>query len=169
VETIQITDANTGALLDGESYSGFHNGEYAIWNMRGNVVIQVAKFGGANGVVSGIFFDWPPPGAAVTPTALTFGNQGVGTASESQQVTLTNGGTATALTINSVTITGANASDFTLVNGCAASLDLGASCQMDVTFKPGAAGTRTATLTVTDNAGNVAGSTQTVVLSGTGS
>ncbi len=34
---------------------------------------------------------------------------------------------------------------------------------MDVTFTPSAAGTRTATLTVTDNAGNVAGSTQTVV------
>jgi hypothetical protein len=78
VETIQITDANTGALLDGESYSGFHNGEYAVWNMRGNVLIQVAKFGGANGVVSGIFFDWPPPSAALT---------------------------------------GANASDFSLVNG----------------------------------------------------
>jgi YVTN family beta-propeller protein len=56
-ETITILDANTKRLLDTESYSNFHNGEYAVWNIVGNVLIQVTATGGANAVASGIFFN----------------------------------------------------------------------------------------------------------------
>ena len=56
-ESISILNAVSGAVLDTETYSGFHNDEYAVWNVTGNVQIQVTRTGGANGVVSGIFFD----------------------------------------------------------------------------------------------------------------
>jgi subtilase family serine protease len=57
-QTISIMDANTHAVLNTQSYAGFHNGEYAVWNIKGNVVIQVTHTaGGANAVVSGIFVD----------------------------------------------------------------------------------------------------------------
>ncbi len=56
-ESISILNAVSGAVLDTETYSSFHNGEYAVWNVTGNVQIQVTKTGGSNGVVSGIFFD----------------------------------------------------------------------------------------------------------------
>jgi beta-glucanase (GH16 family) len=56
VENISILDASTNALLDKESFSGFHNGEYAVWNIKGNVVIQVAPAVFGTAVVSGVFF-----------------------------------------------------------------------------------------------------------------
>jgi hypothetical protein len=56
-DTISIVDAATNTLLDLETFSNFHNGEYAVWNLRGHVLIQVTNESGANAVVSGIFFD----------------------------------------------------------------------------------------------------------------
>jgi hypothetical protein len=56
-ETISILDAASNAVLYTGTFSGFHKGEYATWNVQGNVLIRVTKTGGANGVVSGIFFD----------------------------------------------------------------------------------------------------------------
>ncbi|MGH9541683.1 MAG: hypothetical protein ACRD2H_07350, partial [Terriglobales bacterium] len=55
--------------------------------------------------------------------------------------------------------------DFTEANNCGASLAPGAVCGISVTFTPSAAGDRTGTLTVTDNAGD---SPETVALSGAG-
>ena len=62
-ESISIVDADTGAILDTETYSSFHNGEYAVWNVAGHVQIQVTRTGGANAVVSGLFFDPVVPSA----------------------------------------------------------------------------------------------------------
>jgi hypothetical protein len=56
-ETISILDAVSNAVLYTGSFSSFHNGEYAVWNVQGHVLIQVTKTGGSNGVVSGIFFN----------------------------------------------------------------------------------------------------------------
>ncbi len=56
-ETISILEASSHVVLDTETFSGFHNGQYASWDIQGNVLIQVTKTGGANAVVSGIFFD----------------------------------------------------------------------------------------------------------------
>jgi hypothetical protein len=109
------------------------------------------------------------PGAGVLPTSLTFSSQAVGTSSTSQSVTLTNTGTA-ALTIASIAVS-AGSSDFSQTNNCPAStssLAAGANCTISVTFKPTATGARTGAVTITDNAGGTAGSTQTVSLSGTG-
>jgi len=103
-------------------------------------------------------------GVGVLPNGLTFGAQVVGTTSAPQVVTLTNNLTTT-LTISSVGFTGNNSGDFAQTNNCGTSVNAGASCTINVTFTPAASGTRTATLNVTDNAGN---SPQTVSLTGTG-
>src|SRR5207248_328141 len=58
-----------------------------------------------------------------------------------------------------------NASDFGQTNTCGTSVGVGASCTISVTFAPAAAGTRSASITVTDSA---AGSPHTAALSGTG-
>jgi hypothetical protein len=55
-ESIQILDANTGLVLDTRSISGFTNGLYVIWNISGHVRINVTLTGGANAVISGVFF-----------------------------------------------------------------------------------------------------------------
>jgi hypothetical protein len=78
-----------------------------------------------------------------------------------QTVTLTNTG-IDPLTITGLAITG----DFTQTNTCGASVAAGASCTISVTFTPTAPGTRTGTVSITDNA---PGSPQIVSLTGTAS
>jgi len=56
-QTIQITDAATGAVLDTQTVSSFQNGQWLIWNLSGHVRINVINNGGLDAVVSGIFFD----------------------------------------------------------------------------------------------------------------
>jgi hypothetical protein len=84
-ETISILDpGNNNAVLDTRSFSGFHNGEYAIWNLQGHVLIQVTCTGGLNAVVSGLFFRTlnpvnpptvsitsPAPGTVTGPVTIT--------------------------------------------------------------------------------------------------
>lgn len=100
------------------------------------------------------------PGITLSPSTLTFNSQTVGSTSAAQAVTVTNSGTA-ALTISSIAASG----DFAQTNTCGSSVAAGANCAIAVTFKPTAAGSRSGTLTITDNA---SGSPQTVALSGTG-
>ena len=101
------------------------------------------------------------PVAALSATSLTFSAQPVGTSSAAQTVTLTNTGNAT-LTVGNIQIAG----DFAQVNNCSSTLAANSSCTMNVTFTPTVAGTRSGTLTISDNA---QGSPQTVTLTGTGS
>jgi hypothetical protein len=100
----------------------------------------------------------------VSPTSLTFGSQAVGTTSATQNVTLTNT-LSTALTINNIFGSGTNLSDFGQSNDCGSSVPAGDSCTIGITFTPTGTGTRTATLNISDSAGN---SPQTVALTGTG-
>jgi phospholipase C len=101
---------------------------------------------------------------SLTPTSLSFGNQPVGTKSPAQTVTLTNHGKST-LSISQVRFTGAHSKDFEQTNTCGTSVAAKSSCTFNVTFRPSATGSRTATLNVGDNGG---ASPQTVTLSGTG-
>jgi hypothetical protein len=71
----------------------------------------------------------------------------------------------TTLNITSIALTGANASDFAQTNTCGGSVAGGANCTISVTFTPAASGSRTASVSITDNA---SGNPQTVSLSGTG-
>lgn len=104
------------------------------------------------------------PAVTLSPTSLTFGNQLVGSNSPSQPVTLTNTGSAS-LSITSVAVTGTNTGDFSETNNCGSTVAAGASCVINVTFDPTKTGSRSAKITVTDNASP---STQTVSLTGTG-
>ncbi len=104
------------------------------------------------------------PVAQLSPTSLAFGAVGTRVTSPARKVTLTNTGTAS-LSISAIAITGADMGDFAQTHTCGASLAAGASCAISVTFTPTTTGSRTASLSVTDNA---AGSPQTVTISGVG-
>jgi hypothetical protein len=95
---------------------------------------------------------------SISPTAVGFGTVATGGASAAQAVTVTNSGSSSA-PVSSVAISG----DFTQTNNCGSSIAAGASCTVNVTFRPSASGSRTGTLTVT-----ASGITNSVPLSGTG-
>ena len=100
------------------------------------------------------------PAVGLNPASLAFGNQAVGTTSAVRTVILTNTGDTT---LNITSITGSG--DFSVTNACGATLAVGGSCTISVTFSPTAAGNRTGQITVTTDA---ASSPDTVALSGTG-
>jgi hypothetical protein len=99
----------------------------------------------------------------LSPLAINFGNQTVGTHSMAP-VKLTNLGT-TALTIHQIAFKGNDPGDFSQTNNCGNSVPAGGSCMIQITFTPQAKGKRSASLQVSDNGG---GSPQKVALSGTG-
>ena len=109
------------------------------------------------------------PGRSLSPGSLPFGSIATG-ATTTGDLTLNSTGTVP-LVISSALIGGANASDFTLVAPGAgrtdcrstASLAVGTSCVYRLQFAPVSAGSKLATLTITDNA---AGSPVLVGLSG---
>ena len=103
------------------------------------------------------------PVAQFNPTKLTFGTHAVGS-STTLPVQLTNTG-QTPLNISNIGVVGTNAGDFSQANNCPAILAPTMSCTISVTFTPTVAGSRTGTLTVTDN---VAAGKSTVALTGTG-
>jgi uncharacterized repeat protein (TIGR01451 family) len=117
--------------------------------------------------------DWqplPPPKAGLAPNSLSFANQLVGSTSAAQQVTITNTAAIAGggdLQIGNLSTAGADAGDFTFANDhCSgASLAAQASCTVDVSFVPTAAGGRSARVVVPSNA---ASSPDEVGLSGVG-
>ena len=56
VETITISDAVTGTVLDTRTASGFLAGQYLVWNLSGHVTITITRNAGPNPVLSGLFF-----------------------------------------------------------------------------------------------------------------
>ena len=118
--------------------------------------LQPANAGIANAFVSKISVST----VVLSTTSLTFAGQTVGTTSAPKTVTLNNSGDDW-LNIISIVASG----DFAQTNKCGKTLAPGANCTLSVTFKPTAAGSRSGTLTITDNASPA---TQTVSLLGTG-
>jgi hypothetical protein len=55
-ETVEVKDTASGMVLDSHSMSGFHNGQYLIWDISGSVTFHITRTGGLNAVLSGIFF-----------------------------------------------------------------------------------------------------------------
>ena len=104
------------------------------------------------------------PVATLSTMTLTFASQGVGTQSAGQMVTLTNTGTAT-MNIEGISITGPNLADFAQTNTCGATVSASANCTITVKFTPSASGSRTASLTIDDDA---PGNPHSVALAGTG-
>ncbi|HUI42604.1 MAG TPA: choice-of-anchor D domain-containing protein, partial [Terriglobia bacterium] len=105
------------------------------------------------------------PVAGLAPASLNLSSQSVGARSTAQRLTLSNKGDAT-LTVANIALRGANASDFAQTNTCGTPITAGGSCAINVTFTPAASGTRSATLSITDNNNGISGSTQTVALEG---
>ncbi|MBZ5597176.1 MAG: choice-of-anchor D domain-containing protein [Acidobacteriia bacterium] len=95
---------------------------------------------------------------------LNFGNQRVGTTSLAATITLTNTASLS-LSISGISIGGTDSGDFAETNTCGSSVPAHGSCKIKVTFTPTMQGSRSATLSISDNGG---GSPQTVALSGTG-
>ena len=104
------------------------------------------------------------PQAVLTPSAINFGSQAVGTTSGVQVVTLSNPGTAV-LSISNITFTGLNPTFFAFTSTCGATLAPNASCNISVTFTPPSANPFSASLTITDNAASLS---QSTTLTGTG-
>lgn len=99
------------------------------------------------------------PFAAVSPNAVTFASQFVGTQSQAHTVTVVNTG-GSPLIVSSVTVTG----DFSQTNNCG-TVAASANCTIAVTFSPTTTGSRTGVLTINDNS---VSPSQTVNLNGTG-
>lgn len=110
------------------------------------------------------------PVATLSASSLSFGSQAAGSAGPTQSVTLTAGA---AMDLASIAINdgSANFKLVTTATSCLYSggtLAAGKSCTVDVQFAPTATGPLTGTVTVTDNSGGIANSTQNISLSGTG-
>jgi fibronectin type 3 domain-containing protein len=71
------------------------------------------------------------------------------------------------LNITSIGFTGADPGDFSQNTTCGTTLAASATCPITVVFTPAASGSRSGSLTVTDNSNNVTGSTQSATLTGT--
>ena len=71
-ETVQITNATTGAILVTQAYTSFVNGVYAVISYTGHVHVLVTNnLSGGNAVVSGVFFD-TPGGSQGPPPVYTY-------------------------------------------------------------------------------------------------
>jgi len=134
------------AIVFTPTASGTRNGSLAITDSAGTQTAVLTGTGAA------------PATDTLSPLALTFAAQTIGSASASQQVQLTNTGDV-ALTLISTAVTG----DFTAVNTCGSSLIAHGSCGISVEFVPRSTGTASGTLSITD-----VNRTQTVTLTGTG-
>ncbi len=100
----------------------------------------------------------------ISPIAINFGNQKVGTKSAQIPVTLSNLGTSS-LSITQIAIKGTDPNDFTQTNNCGSSVPPQSKCTIKVTFTPKAKGSRSANLSITDNDPT---SPQSIPLSGDG-
>ena len=125
--------------------------------------ITVNRTGGALTVgVSGTGSAVATPGQLSIPSALNFASQAVGTTSASSTVTISNIGGAA---VNVASVSSSNPSEFTVASSTCTTVSVGASCAVGVTFKPGATGTRSGSISVVSNG---TGSPQAIGVSGTG-
>jgi hypothetical protein len=102
--------------------------------------------------------------ASASPTSLTFDAVPVGTAGSPRAATLTNKG-KTSFTVEDIVIAGTHPGSFARTENCPPILAAGASCSINVTFRPTVANSRSATLNIATSARAVP---LTVLLSGKG-
>ena len=88
-EQIQIVNANNPSnVLSTQSIASFTGGTYLVWNISGDVQINVTLTGGLNAVISGVFFasnnpTAPPLITSTNSTAFTVGTPGTFTVTAS--------------------------------------------------------------------------------------
>ena len=109
------------------------------------------------------------PAITVAPTSVTFAATYVGSASAIAALTVSNSGTGN-LVLSSLSLGGTNAAEFRVETSstCRAgsTLTAGASCRVNLSFRPTATGAKSSTLTIAHNA---AGATSSVPLTGSAS
>jgi hypothetical protein len=84
----------------------------------------------------------------VAPTSLSFGSVPINTTSAAQSVAVNNTGSGI-LPIQTITLGGTNPGQFARSHNCPANVPVGGSCSVQVSFKPGSTGSKSATLIVT--------------------
>ena len=99
------------------------------------------------------------PGVALNPVSLSFTSEPVGAASASQTVLLRNMGSS-ALSISSISAVG----DFSETDTCGNGVPAAGNCTISVSFSPTAAGNRTGSIVITDDASGP----HSIALSGAG-
>jgi len=111
------------------------------------------------------------PSISISPSSLAFGNETVSVTSPYQLVTIVNPST-TPLVITQIQVLqiGTSTTVYTETDNCVGTIAGGGGyCTMNVAFTPPSTGTfNTGQITITDNAGGVVGSTQTIALTGSG-
>jgi len=178
VTSVASTNSTEFAVVsDGCTGTTLTNGQHCLIGVQfspslggtrtGSITVADNAAGGSPQTLAVTGTGYGIPTISFAPASLTFASQNVNTTSAAQTVTVSNPGTD-ALLLGSISVTGANAAEFAQSNNCPASLAPLASCVINVSFKPAAGGTQIAYVSVTDNANNAAGSTQSVPLSGTG-
>jgi len=194
LEAFSVTNTGTGNLvISGVALSGTNVTEFSIVsdgcsgatltaNQQCIVGIRfLPKLGGTRTAIatvtdnasgpaqtiglSGTGYGIPIP--VLSAGLLTYANTYVGTSTAAQSVTLTNSGTDT-LKIASIAITGAQPTSFLTSNTCGTTLAPAANCTIRARFNPLAGGQLTAAITITDNAYNVFGATESIYQVGTG-
>jgi fibronectin-binding autotransporter adhesin len=152
IKGFKPTAGSTFQVMNYASETGNFSTVNFGWTLTPGTTSATAKYNGA-------------PATSFSPASLAFPSTLISTTSSPLTLTLTNAGTVS-MSITGFSITGTNASDFAISsNACGATLAAGAKCAVKVTFKPGALGSRSAGLSVTDNA---CMSPQTIALSGKG-
>ncbi|MGI8771797.1 MAG: choice-of-anchor D domain-containing protein [Acidobacteriaceae bacterium] len=144
--TISVTFAPTST----GSKTGYVNASV------GSTLLQLYLSGTATAAGSG--------SVTFSPKSLSFPSTTVGSTSAAQTATLTNGQTGP-LTISSLAVAGDFAQTASTCPVSPATLAAGATCTISLNFQPQAEGTRSGTLTVSDDA---SGSPQVLSLTGTG-
>ena len=102
-------------------------------------------------------------GTSPTVPSITFPTMAASVPSLPVVVVVTNTGSVPLTLSPAPALSGANATLFSLTSTCGASVAVGASCNIPVTFWPRVAGSYSGTLTLNDNAGS---NSQTIALSG---
>ena len=177
---IFVNDAGNGAIKEMTASSGyktiltvasqpvnttFYDTDNISADALGNVYVPNQTGADDLGVLEKLDFADAP--ALVFPTPTMVGAKD--TADGTMTATVNNSGNAP-LTISALAISGNSFQIDSNATTCSASttLAVGGSCTVGVFFEPDLAGAQTGTLTITDNALNANGATQTFALSGTG-
>ncbi len=78
-ETVQISNATSGAVLSTQTISSFQSGKYMDYAVSGNILITITNNGPANAVLNGLFLDPATAGSGTTATFLQYDTTTQGT------------------------------------------------------------------------------------------
>lgn len=148
---------------------GFHTiFAYATEGEEATSTVSGAQSSPLIGTIAAYGFLVATPLADIAPPSLGFGNQRVGTQSSPQTVTLGNPGSSPLMFTYAVAPGDFFEGPGDTCSSAGGQLAPNSSCTVSVIFKPSTPGNENSTVTFTDNANNIPGSTQTVTLTGTG-